>query len=449
MRDGRRRPMAGGAGLLLGWGMKITLWGINYAPESVGIGPFNRELCEYLASRGHVVSAVTSFPYYPSWSKEPDDRRRWFRTETVRGVRVLRCGCYVPAAPTNFRRILHELSFGLVSTLRLLFRPRADVYVVVSPPLGLGFFAWVVATLKRSRFVFHVQDLQPDAAVGLGMVRTGWFTRALYALERLAYAKATAVSGISEGMMTAFRHKGVPPDKCVLLPNWVRGAAVATSAGARAEARRFFDIADDTLLAVYSGNLGRKQNLKVLIDAAGLLMAWPKEATGRIKLIIAGDGAARSELEEWLRTYPRPEVLQLLPLLSDKNYAALLAATDVALITQAAGTGQFFLPSKLLSVLAAGLPVIAVADASSELAQAVYTGRFGVVVPPDDAMELSALLRGLVQSPGQLAAWARQTGWVQQYSRAAILPRFEEVLRAVAWDERIPATTEPRTAAAA
>ncbi len=78
--------------------MKITLWGINYAPESIGIAPFNRELCEYLAGRGHDVSAITSFAYYPHWQKAAGDRGRWHRSaETAGGVRVHRCWCYVPA----------------------------------------------------------------------------------------------------------------------------------------------------------------------------------------------------------------------------------------------------------------------------------------------------------------------------------------------------------------
>jgi colanic acid biosynthesis glycosyl transferase WcaI len=408
--------------------MKITLWGINYAPESIGIAPFNRDLCEYLAGRGHEVTAVTAFSYYPHWRKESGDRGRWHRAESAGGVGVHRCWCYVPAVATTWRRMLHELSFGLVSTLRILALPRADVYLVVSPPLALGFFAWLATTLKRSRFVFHVQDLQPDAAVGLGMVRRGWLVRALYALERLAYAKAAVVSGISEGMMIAFRRKGVPPAKCVLLPNWLRLAAGSPGeAKTRAEARRHFGIPDGTLLAVYAGNLGRKQSLEILIEAAFLLRARPRSGEADIRVIIAGDGAARPGLEASLRAHPGTGV-QMLPLLSDEDYALLLSAADVALITQAVGTGQFFFPSKLLSVLAADLPVVAVADEDSELSRAVWAGGFGVTVQPGDAVGLAAILRSLGESSGQLAVWASHTGWVGQFSRESILPRFEHML---------------------
>jgi colanic acid biosynthesis glycosyl transferase WcaI len=201
----------------------------------------------------------------------------------------------------------------------------------------------------------------------------------------------------------------------------------------RAAARRIFGIPDGTLLAVYAGNLGRKQNLEIIIEAAAMLLTLPPAdaARARVRIIIAGDGAARANLEQSLRSHPGAAV-QLLPLLSDDGYTSLLRAADVAMITQAAGTGRFFFTSKLLSVLAAGLPVVAVADADSELAAAVHAGGFGRVVPPGDAVELAAVLRSLCESTTQLESWARRTSWVGQFSREAILPRFEQMLLAAA-----------------
>lgn len=426
--------------------MKITLWGINYAPESIGIAPFNTDLCDYLAGRGHEVSAVVTFPYYPQWSKAPADRGRWHRTDRIGAVTVHRCWCYVPAATTSMRRIVHEFTFGLTSALRILVLPRAEVYLVVSPPLVLGFFAWLATVLKRSRFVFHVQDLQPDAAMGLGMLRRGWLARSLYRLERLAYAKAAVVSGISNSMMTAFREKGVPPAKCVLLPNWLHTVTNSRPAvESRAETRKSFGVTEPTVLAVYSGNLGRKQHLEILIEAASLLSSTPEAGAATVSLIIAGDGAARAELERCLQRHPMAKV-QLLPVLSDGRYAALLGAADVALITQAAGTGKYFLPSKLLSVLAAGLPVVAVADDDSELARAIAEGGFGRTVAPGDVRGLATVLGDLARSTLPLETWAARTGWVRQFSREIILPRFEQTLRSVAEGTALLATKESQIA---
>jgi len=118
--------------------MKITVWGINYAPELTGIAPFNTMLCEFLRKRGHDVSMLTGFQYYPNWRKCPDDCRRVYHQEVLNGVPVNRCWLYVPSKVSPFQRILHEASFVIMSMLRALFLPRADLYVIVSPPLGLS-----------------------------------------------------------------------------------------------------------------------------------------------------------------------------------------------------------------------------------------------------------------------------------------------------------------------
>src|SRR5258705_11262334 len=149
--------------------MKITVWGINYGPELTGIAPYNQALCEFLSHQGHLIRMVTGFPYYPAWEKNASDRRVLFRTERMGEVNVHRCCQFVPQRPRAMTRILHELSFVFLSFFRLLMLPRPDVFIVISPPLLLGAAAWLLTRLKPAPFVFHVQDLQPDAAYALGM----------------------------------------------------------------------------------------------------------------------------------------------------------------------------------------------------------------------------------------------------------------------------------------
>ena len=157
--------------------MRVLVWGVNYFPEQVGIAPYNTGLCEYLAQAGHDVEMVSSFAYYPMWEKAAGDRGLLYRDDLLHGVKVRRCWHYVPPRPSGMRRILHEASFVATSTLRALTLKRADVMVVISPPLLLGAAAWLVGKLKRTPHVLHIQDLQPDAALGLGMLENGWFIK--------------------------------------------------------------------------------------------------------------------------------------------------------------------------------------------------------------------------------------------------------------------------------
>ena len=370
--------------------MEVIVWGINYTPEMTGIAPYNTALCEFLVERGWNVDMVTAFAYYPEWRKREEDRGRLYRTDYANGVRIHRCWAYVPAQVSALRRMVHEGSFVLISLLRILRLKRPSIFVVVSPPLLLGLAAWVASIVKNAPFVFHVQDLQPDAAVGLGMVKAGWLTKLLYWMEGRAYAKAAKVSGISEGMLQMFRKKGVPEEKLVLFPNGVRLPANLPERGLF---RARHHISEEVFLAVYSGNLGIKQGLDVLIETAKELAGDGQGASRLpILIVIAGDGARRAILAERIAHAALDNVL-LLPLQPEKEYREMLSDADCTVITQQHGTGSFFFPSKLLASLASAKPVLTVADDDSELAKAVRMGNFGVNVTPNRPDMLAQALR--------------------------------------------------------
>src|SRR4051812_4882573 len=314
--------------------MRIVIWGINYAPEFTGISPHNVALCEFLRARGHDVEMVTTFSYYPTWQKRPEDRGQLYRTDVINGVPVHRCWHFVPRQVSAAKRILHEASFIVTSTLRVLSLGRPDVYVLVSPPLLLGAAGWLAGAVKGAPFVFHVQDMQPDAAVGLGMLRAGWFIRALYALEAFAYEKAARVSGITRGMLVKFRRKGVPEAKLIYFPNAIE-LATAGSFPERGAFRRKHGIPADKFVAIYAGNLGVKQGANVLIEAAQLLR------DPRVHILICGDGAQRDVLAEQVRTLGLPNVT-MLPLQQGENYLSLLEDADLCFVTQQSGSGNSF-----------------------------------------------------------------------------------------------------------
>jgi colanic acid biosynthesis glycosyl transferase WcaI len=397
--------------------MRVIVWGINYAPEFTGIAPHSVALCEFLRAQGHEVEMITSFSYYPNWQKRTEDRGRLYRTDVVNGVPVHRCWHFVPARVSALKRILHEGSFVFTSTLRALSLRRPDVFVVVSPPLLLGVAVWLVGKLKRAPFVFHVQDMQPDAAVGLGMLKPNWFTRALYGLEAFAYRHAARVSGITRGMLKTFRSKGVPESKLIYFPNAIdlKNAEVAPERGGF---RKRHGFAEDEFLAVYAGNLGVKQGLEVLLETAALLQDQ------RIRFLICGDGAQREELAARAHDMKLPN-FNMLPLQAGPDYPALLVDADVCFITQQAGAGNSFFPSKLLGLLAASKPVVIVAAPECELALALREGNFGVNVPPGQPRELAAALDALAKDPARLAAYGEAgRRYVEQFGKNSVFENF-------------------------
>ncbi|HEY3914137.1 MAG TPA: WcaI family glycosyltransferase [Verrucomicrobiae bacterium] len=403
--------------------MNITVWGINFAPELTGIGPYNVALCEHLSANGHSLRMVTAFPYYPSWKKQPGDKGAIYRTERIGNVTVHRCWQYVPRRPSGLTRILHELSFVVASFFRQLFLPRSDLMVVISPPLLLGAAAWLLTLFKPAPFCFHVQDLQPDAALGLGMLKRGWLSRCLYALEAFAYRKADRVSGISEGMLDAFARKGVPRLKTVYFPNGVNIPEPETIPVAGTFRERH-GLAKDAFLAAYSGNLGVKQGLDVLIEAA------QRMRNRNVRILISGDGARREALFRLVKDHGLENVI-MLPLQPEEQYREMLVDIDLAVITQETGTGQFFFPSKLLRTLAFGKPVLTVADEASELSGALGKGQFGVNVAPNQPDLVAAAIETLSKQTDLQKFGEAGQSFVQQFEFNKVLTDFEIILRRI------------------
>lgn len=402
----------------------ILVWGINYSPEETGIAPYNTDLCDYLRERGCEVSMLTAFSYYPHWRKRPEDRWRLFHSEEHEGVKVERCGLYVPSFPTAFRRILHEASFATISFLRALFLPKPSAILVVSPPLLLGPAARILSWVKGAPYFFHVQDMQPDAAVAMGFLRPGFLTKVLYRLESIAYYGAVQVSGITTGMVDLFKEKGVPPSRSALFPNWEIPSGKPTTPPAEPAPafRERHGFSEDVFLLAYSGNLGRKQGISILLEAAETL----RDTAPHVQIIIAGDGGEKEVLQQKILQDNLPNV-KLLPLLPTPEYQSLLREADICVVTQQKGSGALFFPSKLLRILSAERAVLAVADETSELDRAVREGKFGVCVPPAFPEELAAVVKGLAEDPGKVTSMAaRSTIWMRQFDREKVLNHFYE-----------------------
>jgi len=377
--------------------MRIHIIGINYWPEMTGIAVFSTGRAEHLAAAGHQVTMCAAVPYYPQWRVPEGYRGLKFRREERAGVTILRCPLYVPAAVNPIRRVLHEASFIVSSFVRSLFCRRPDLLFVVSPPLGLAVAAVILSRLWRVPYVFHVADLQPDTALDLGMVKPGRFARLLYAVERLAYRHAAIVSTLTEPMQARIVAKGIAPEKVLLFADWSDPRLFALDAGQAGAIRRELGLGD-AFLVLHAGNMGVKQGLDVVLDAAQQTRSNPG-----IVYLLVGDGAMRPHLEARARDLGLDNV-RIVPLLEHERFLQLLAAADVTLVTQQATVADVVFPSKVLTLLSAGKPVLASVTGGSAVANVVAGAGAGMIVTPEDGGALASAIEALRADPARRAA---------------------------------------------
>ena len=416
----RRRRKADGP-------LRILVIGVNYAPEVTGIAPYTAALASGLAKRGHRVRALTAMPHYPEWRRRPG-YEGWHRTEVLDGVRVDRLRHSLPKRPVGVGRLVSEVSFGLrVLTARW---GRPDVVVFVSPAL----FATRIAMLRtrlgrlRGRTVVWVQDLYSRGIVETaGVDPDDPVARIITATESAVLQQATASVVIHEGFVGQAIELGARADSLHVVRNWTHlhpGVEDRT----REAVRERLGWQDDEVIALHSGNMGVKQALGNLVDAARL--ADDRDAP--VRFVFTGTGSERAGLEEQARRLGVQRI-GFLDTIAQHEFPATLGAADVLLLNEAPGLREMAMPSKLTSYFSAGRPVVAATDAASLSAREVASSGAGVRVDPADPV---ALLDEIERIAGDAALIAELGGNGLRYSSERLdqqvaVSAFERVLRSV------------------
>ncbi len=422
--------------------MHLVLVAMNYAPEPTGIAPFNTGLAEHLAAAGHRVTVLTTFPHYPAWRLAGSDRGRWLLREERNGVSLLRCRGYIPARHSTLRRIAYDSALAAPALLLGLRLPRPDAVLAVSPPLQLALAAGLLARWHGARFLLQVKDLVPDVAIALGLLRHPLAVRAARRLEQLVYRRAERILTICQGFRENLRSKGVPEEKLLLLPDWIDTEAIRPLPRQNAF-RREQGIAEDTFLILHSGTMGAKQKLDTVLGAA------ERVADPRMLFLLVGDGSERLHLEQTARTR-RLRNVRFLPLQPAGRLAEMLAAADVLLLNQAAAIVDMVLPSKLLTYLAVGRPVVAAIHEASEAARLIRAAGCGTVVPPEDPEALAGALLQLARSDTLRHRFgeAGRHYAIEHFDRRRVLARYAEFLATLA-PPPLPSQTAPARVAPA
>lgn len=400
----------------------LLVIGLNYAPEPVGIGPYTAGLCETLVQSGHQVTAIVGKPYYPQWKADSAYDGGWLEAEES-GVRLVRCPHYVPQDPIGIRRFAHLISFAitaLVPAVRIALRERPQVVLCVAPALLSALAAILTAWLCGARLWIHVQDFEVEAAFATGLMRPNTF-KARFALwaEGWILRQADRVSTISPQMVDKLGEKGIPPERRMELRNWANASFAPDPAGATSLRTQWS--LEDKIVALYSGNIARKQGIEILIDTARLL-----QHRQDIAFIICGEGPNRQPLEVRAAGLVNVQLHDLQPA---ERMGAMLTMADLHLLPQIAGAADLVLPSKLTNMLASGKPVVSTTEEGTGLYSEV--DGCGICVSPGDAAALAAAITALADDPARRATLgaAATTRAAERWQQDAILARATTALR--------------------
>jgi colanic acid biosynthesis glycosyl transferase WcaI len=388
----------------------------NFWPEPTGTSQTVTEFARYLAACGIHVQVATSMPYYPQWRVWPNYRGSLWRREEVDGMTVYRSWHFVRPNPSTAVRILHELTLSLLAVPILMRVLRsAGVAYIVSPALSYAFTGTFLAWLFGVRRVLMVKDVMPDAAVELGMMRNPVMIAVSRWLARRIYRSAQEIHTLGEGMRRRITREIPDPDKVRIVRDTIDPDELGPVPRADNEFRKRF-VPPGTFAILHTGNMGKKQDLDLLLRTAERLRTEPE-----YHFYVFGDGAVKGSFLAKCMAAGLTNVSHF-PLQDRWMLRHMLSGADVVLVSQLPEVVDIVFPSKLVTALAAGAMVVLAAAPASEAAETLLQADTGVVVPASDdavlAETLRAIRRGSVDLE-RLRTRARAYA-VRMFSRAAV-----------------------------
>jgi colanic acid biosynthesis glycosyl transferase WcaI len=391
--------------------LRVLLIVNHYPPDINPSGKLMHQLALGLRELGHTVDILTTFPHYESFKIEPQFRGKLFANEAVAGGRVLRVWAFASGQKQRMpHRLANYLSFNAVGVVAEAFtRDAHDIVLANSGSFFTGVTAWLLGGLRRTPFIYNVQDIYPDVPVRLGQLRSRTAIRGLAKVERFMYRRAAHVTVISQQQRRVLEGKGVPAEKLSVIPNFVDTSFILPLPKDNLLSRRLG--LHDKFVVAYAGNLGYAYDFDSLLQVAARLRAYPD-----IVLLIIGDGVRRTELQEFI-TREELSNVRMLPFQPESELPLMRASVDVQLSLYTTGAAQSSLPSKIYEIMASGRPAIVSAERATDLYDLINTTRCGIMIEPNSPDQLHAAVMRLHQD----RAYAALLG---ERGRAAAVSNF-------------------------
>lgn len=392
--------------------MHILLFNEYYPPDTSATAKMAALVAETLAKK-HRVTVVAGRPSYDPAEYYP---YRLLRRDVRNGVEVERVGSTAYPRHRMRRRVSNYLTYLALAVPRALSM-RSDVILAMTDPPVAGIAGAFVARLSRRPFVYNIRDMYPDMAIGGDIVRpSGWVER-WEQMHRSALRHAARVIVLGDDMRDRIVEKGVAPERVVIVRD---GTSFPASLPTQDDPIVHEIRGGFPFVALHAGNLGFYGAWGTLLKAAEMLL------DENLGLVFVGDGANRAALEAEASNATNVRFLPFRPV---EQIPHVMMAGDVHIVTVRRGLEGVVVPSKLYGILAAGRPVLAVADPRSDASRIVVDSGCGLSADPDDPVAVANAIRHLAAnrtSLNEMGQRAREAA--RKYVRVNELQRFVEIM---------------------
>jgi glycosyltransferase involved in cell wall biosynthesis len=375
--------------------VKILFVNQFFHPDRSAVSHLLTDLAEDLTAAGEQISVICGRGAYSGG---------YLRSarETHKGIEIRRVRSTGFGRRTMAGRISDMLAFYLSATWAMLRAPRPDVLFIVSTPPLLCLSALMVGKVRGIPVVYGIQDLYPDIAVALGVLKgDSWIARTLEMLSRMAMRHMDRLVVLGRYAKELVLAKGIPEKKIAVLENWEDGSLVYRVEHQQNWFRRELGIGDE-FVVLYSGNMGMAHEFDTILEAARRL-----EPRRDILFLFVGDGARRAEVEAF-RDRHRLSNLRITGYRDRSELSYSVSCGDLFLVTLRYGAEGLVVPSKIYGGMAVARPVLFIGSRENDTAAVIERGDCGWIFAPGDVDGVAAKIVELRGHPQVAAEYGRR-----------------------------------------
>jgi glycosyltransferase involved in cell wall biosynthesis len=360
--------------------MRILYITQYFIPEACA--PPNRAYAnvKYLSEKGHKVVILTEMPNHPKGVIFDTYRRKIFCHEKMDGFDVLRVWVYATPNKNLITRLLFYISFMVLGFIYAVINwKQYDTVYVTSPPLFVGVIGLLLKHIfPKTKFVFEVRDLWPDAAVALNELNNKKFIKLSQKLEYKCYTLANKIVAVTKYFKDEIVKKGITSTKIDVVCN-----GTDIDSWEKSYNKKFVDILGykDKFIVIYAGNLGVAQGLETLIYAANEVKNQKD-----ILFLFVGDGPIKKQLEQLKNSLKLNNVI-FLPAVPSKEICKYLSIANCGIVPLK--KSEVFLgtiPSKIFDYLSCELPILLGVD--GEARKILEKSKGGLFFEPENHNDL-------------------------------------------------------------
>lgn len=365
--------------------MDILLLTQYFPPELGAASSRAYDTAKYLKKFGHNISVLTAFPNYQLFKPIKKYKNKIVYFEEIDGIRIYRSYIYSSSKKSLMARFLGFLTFMISSIMAGLFIKNFEIVIASSPPFSIGISGFIISKFKKAKMVFEVRDLYPDSAIELGVLKNIFLIKLLRMAENYLYCKADLLVGLTKGIVNHFKYFG-HSEKSVLITNGVNIELFSSKSEYK---NSVITKMNGGIILINVGILGRMHSLETILEALFLIN------DKNISLYLVGEGAEEEKLKLKANELNLENVIFLnnqaresIPLLISKSDICIVTTKKIKLTR---GT----LPVKAFEYMACGKPIVAAVH--GEAADMINKAKAGIVVAPEDSVQMSRAIIKLCQ----------------------------------------------------